>query len=164
MKNLVLVLMLLGAQIAWAETAFVVDNVNAKLRSGKGENYRTLRVLPAKTEVDILEPDEEFAKVKTADGQVGWIKSSLLRTQKAEGKDVQEVTVLQMPVQEPPVQIQQGQEGEMPTAASQPAPIAADKSYTTLLTVALLAFLAGVAVGAAALRAYYLKRLHGLRI
>lgn len=168
MKNILLALLLFWYASATADTAYVAENVNAKLRSGKGENYRTLRVLPSKTEVEVLEPDDEFAKVKTAEGHVGWIKSSLLKSDpKPPNEVVEPVTVVS---QQPDKSVNMSVAGEPPKtppniAASVPdGPDQNNKSISTLLIVALVAFLAGIAVGAFALRAYYLRRLRGLRI
>jgi hypothetical protein len=166
MKNILLALLLFWHGSATADTAYVAENVNAKLRSGKGENYRTLKVLAAKTEVEVLEPDDEFAKVKTAEGQVGWIKSSLLKPISKSPKDVAETVMV---VSQQPDLSTPGAEETPATppniAASVPnGPDQNNKSISTLLTVALVAFLAGIAVGAFALRAYYLRRLRGLRI
>lgn len=168
MKNILLALLLFWHGYATADTAYVAENVNAKLRSGKGENYRTLKILAARTEVEVIEPDDEFAKVKTAEGQVGWIKSSLLKPISTSPKDVAEtVTVVS---QQPDQSMSTPGVGETPPtppniAASAPnGPDQNNQSISTLLTVALVAFLAGIAVGAFALRAYYLRRLRGLRI
>jgi hypothetical protein len=78
MKIFVSMLMLLWCAAGYAETASVIDNARANLRTGKGENYRFLRVLPPKTEVEIIETSDDYTKVKTAEGQTGWVKSSLL--------------------------------------------------------------------------------------
>lgn len=169
MKNFSIILLLVWCGTAYAETAYVIDNVNAKLRSGKGENYRTLRILPAKTEVEVVESDEEFTKVKTAEGQFGWIKSSLLKSQRSEGKEGVENLVAPLPQLDGSKDTSPQNEaiGAKPQGDLVPVPHrqeTGDTPLVTLLIVGLVAFLAGVAVGVAALRAYYLRRLHGLRI
>lgn len=170
MKNFIAIFLLVWCGSVWAETAYVIDNVNAKLRSGKGENYRTLRVLSASTEVEVIEADDdEFTKVKTSEGQIGWIKSSLLKSQRADGKGGMENPLAIVAV--PDVSKDSLVPGDLVAAKPQSensavphGQVHADPPLTTLLMVALGAFLVGVAAGATALRAYYLRRLHGLRI
>ena len=172
--------MFLWCSVAAAGSAQVMEGVRAKLRSGDGENYRTLRVLPASTVINAVEEGDEFTKVKTLDGQYGWIKSSLLQ-----------------PVQPAPAQ------APAPASAQAPTPVAADvkvdasaveaaqkdllaareqlakmqseleqerartngePQLSHLFLSVLVAFSMGMAIGALLLRTYYIKRLHGLRI
>jgi uncharacterized protein YgiM (DUF1202 family) len=168
MKIFISILMLLWSAAGYAESASVVDNVRANLRTGKGENYRFLRVLPPKTEVEIIETSDDYTKVKTAEGQTGWVKSSLLGapvpTPKAEAAQQAapppDLAALQKELQEAReelVKMQNELEMEQARAGGEP-------QLTTLYLAALAAFAVGVLIGALALRAYYIRRLHGLRI
>ncbi|MBS4098383.1 MAG: SH3 domain-containing protein [Sulfuricella sp.] len=168
MKNFSMILLLAWSGATWAEPAYVMDSVNAKLRSGKGENYRTLRIIPSKTEVEIIEPDDEFAKVKTADGQIGWIKSSLLKSQPSETKEgidsASQATPMPEMNKEPSAPVDSVAKVPNEASAAPRFQGTGDMSFSSILMIALVAFLAGVGVGVVALRTYYLKRLHGLRI
>ena len=156
-----------------------MEGVRAKLRSGDGENYRTLRVLPANTEVDIVEENKEgseFTKIKTADGQYGWMKSSLLQpistqeqavsalvptqpvSDKKTGTPVSEATQKELiAMREQLAKMQTELEKERARANGEPR-------FSVLLLSALGAFAMGVAIGAFLLHIYYIRRLHGLRL
>jgi uncharacterized protein YgiM (DUF1202 family) len=168
MKIFATFLMLLWYGIATAETANVVDNVRANLRSGKGENYRTLRILPAKTEVEIIEADDEYTKIKTAEGQTGWVKSSLLTSS-------QQPLAAEATSQAPPSEELSAAQKELLAARTQLVKMQNDLEqerartkgeplHATLFLVALVAFAVGLISGAILLHTYYIRRLHGLRI
>jgi hypothetical protein len=172
MKIFAAILMLLWCSVASAETAQVIEGVRAKLRSGDGENYRTLSVLPASTEVEVTEAGQEFTKVKTQDGQIGWIKSSLLQpvrpapappsapvvdtgSQAASAVEAAQKDLLA--AREQLIKMQSELEQERARTKGEP-------QIGTLALIALAAFAMGMAIGALLLRAYYFRRLHGLRI
>jgi uncharacterized protein YgiM (DUF1202 family) len=168
MKIFVTILMLLWYGVATAETANVVDSVRANMRSGQGENYRTLRILPAKTEVEIIEADGEYTKIKTAEGQSGWVKSSLLipsqppsaaesAAQAAPSEDLGAAKKELLAAREQLTKTQNDLEKERALTKGEPL-------HATLLWVALAAFAVGLISGAMLLRTYYNRRLHGLRI
>ena len=152
-----------GGTVA-AQTALVVDTANVKMRSGKAENYRILRVLPPSTEVQVIEVDQDYAKVKAADGETGWVQLKFLAISR---KDPENVTQNQVALE--------AAQKELVTARVELANLLraveqkqnqpgthAPSSF--LLLLAFSAFACGVAIGVLALRAYYHKRLHGLRI
>jgi len=168
MNIFIVALMMSWAGMVAAESASVVDNVRANLRSGKGENYRSLRILPAKTEVEVLESDDDYSKIKTADGQTGWVKSSLLNS-------VQQAAAAEAASQAAPAFDLVAAQKEILAAREQLAKMQGELEQersrtkgepllTTLYLVALAAFVAGMMIGALLLRTYYLRRLHGLRI
>ena len=168
MKNFIAALMVLWSATVAAESATVVDNVRANLRSGKGENYRSLRSLPARTEVEVIERDDDYSKVKTADDQTGWVKSSLLvaiepapvaeaASQAAAAVDLVAAQKEILAAREQMSRMQGELEKERSRTKGEPL-------LTTLFQVGLAAFVAGIIAGGLLLRAYYLRRLHGLRI
>ena len=168
MKIFVAILMSVWCTVAVAESASVIDNVRANLRSGKGENYRTLRSLPAKTIVEVLENDGEYSKVKLEDGQTGWVKSSLLDASQAAAAPESAVptapsvdlTAIQkelVSAREQLVRMQGELEQERALTKGEP-------QHTTLILAGLIGLAVGVIIGVLVLRAHYLRRLHGLRI
>lgn len=182
MKFFAVILMLLWCGAASAGNAQVMEGVRAKLRSGDGENYRTLRVLPAKTVIEVIEEGDEFTKVKAQDGQYGWIKSSLLQPMQS----VAPVAAAAQAAPAPAV-ASVGEAGKVDATAVEAAQkdlLAAreqlakmqdelekerartdgEPQLSTLLLSTLAAFALGMFLGALLLRAYYLKRLRGLRI
>lgn len=168
MKIFVAILMSIWCAVAMAESASVVDNVRANLRSGKGENYRTLRSLPAKTMVEVLESDGEYSKVQLEDGQTGWVKSSLLTVlpaavateaiaQAAPSVDLTAIQKELVSAREQLVKMQGELEQERALTKGEP-------QHTTLILAGLAGLVIGVIIGMLVLRAHYLRRLHGLRI
>jgi uncharacterized protein YgiM (DUF1202 family) len=163
MRVLLVVFMLLGSGAVWAQGASVADNVHANLRTGKAENYRILRVLPPKTPVEILTADQDYAKVKTADGQVGWLLLKLLDVEPADqpastGQDLEAVQHQLRQAHDELARVQD--ELEQARNRPQPDPI----PLAVLLATAFGALAAGVGLGMLILQAYYRRRLHGLRI
>ncbi|MFA7242910.1 MAG: SH3 domain-containing protein [Sulfuricellaceae bacterium] len=180
MKFFAVIVMLLWCGVATAGNAQVMEGVRAKLRSGDGENYRTLRVLPARTVVEIIDEGDEFTKVKAQDGQYGWIKSSLLQS-------MQPASPVAAPAASAPTAAPSATSGkalapvveaaqqDLIAAREQLAKMqielekergrtAGEPQLSALLLGALAAFALGMLLGALLLRAYYLKRLRGLRI
>ena len=82
MKSITLVLALvLGlATTAMAETRYVSDRLEIQMRTGKGTQFRILRMLPSGTGVEILEVDSEsgYTRVRAPGGVEGWVLSRLL--------------------------------------------------------------------------------------
>lgn len=184
MKLFAVILMLLWSGLVFADNAQVIEGVRAKLRSGDGENYRTLRVLPSKAVVEVIEQGDEFSKVKSQDGQYGWIKSSLLQPMQSAAAPVS-ATPAQASAQVSTVApVEAGKSPVTPVEAAQKDQLDAreqlikvqkelekerartdgEPQFTTLLLSVLAAFVAGMALGALWLHTYYLKRLRGLRI
>jgi SH3-like domain-containing protein len=182
MKFFAVIVMLLWCGVATAGNAQVMEGVRAKLRSGDGENYRTLRVLPAKTVVEIIEEGDEFTKVKAQDGQYGWIKSSLLQSMQPASPVAAPAASAPSPTAPsatsgktlaPVVEAAQQdliaareQLAKMQIELEKKRGCTADEEpqLSALLLGALAAFALGMLLGALLLRAYYLKRLRGLRI
>lgn len=156
------ILVLVGSSSAWAQSAIVADNVRANLRSGKAENYRVIRVLPAKTQVEVLATEQDYAKVRTGDGQVGWLLVKLLKDEdtdpSAQAPEALEAAQHQLSAAHDELARVQGElERERNRPRGEPALI-------VLVATAFGALAAGIALGMLILQGYYRKRLHGLRI
>ena len=68
---------------AQAQTAaYVTDQLEITLRSGQGNDYRILRMLPAGAELQVLERGSEWTRVQAGDQQ-GWVRSAYLQEQPA---------------------------------------------------------------------------------
>jgi uncharacterized protein YgiM (DUF1202 family) len=156
--------MLMWGGMATAQTALVTDTARVNMRSGKAENYRVIRVLPPKTEVQVIEIDQDYAKVKTTDGETGWVQLKLLAIRKTEPENANQnqaaLEAAQKELVTARVELANLQR-EVEQKQNQPGP-GAPTSF--LLLLAFSAFAGGVVIGVLALRAYYRKRLHGLRI
>ena len=164
MRILIFLTMLLWGGMATAQTAQVTDTANVNMRSGKAENYRIIRVLPPGTEVQVIEVDQDYVKVKAAEGETGWVLRKFLDIRKAETKNASqnqaELEAAQQELVTARVELANLQR-EMEKKHNQPE---AGAPTPFLLLLAFGAFAVGVMIGAMALRAYYQKRLHGLRI
>lgn len=164
MKIFLFLAMLVWGGMATAQTALVADTARVNMRSGKAENYRLIRVLPPSTEVQVIEIDQDYAKVKAADGETGWVLLKLLTIRKTDAENATQnqaaLEAAQKELVTARVELANLQR-EMEQTHNQPGG-SAPASFLLLLTFS--AFACGVVIGVLALRAYYRKRLHGLRI
>ena len=82
MKSIPIVLALVLGLVstAMAETLYVSDRLEIQMRTGKGTQFRILRMLPSGTALEILEVDREdgYSRVRTASGVEGWVLSRFL--------------------------------------------------------------------------------------
>ena len=78
--SLVVILSLGLTGVAFAETLYVSDRLEIQMRTGKGTQYRILRMLPSGTALEILEVDQEngYSRVRTPSGVEGWVLSRFL--------------------------------------------------------------------------------------
>lgn len=82
-KALLVTLLLVLPLAAGAQsTAYVTDDLRLNLRSGPGNQYRILELLPSGTAVQVLERGQEWTRVR-AGGTEGWMRSSYLQSQPA---------------------------------------------------------------------------------
>lgn len=59
-------------------TRYVTDEFTITLRSGAGNQYRILQLLPTGTSVEVVETDSGWTRVETAKGRQGWVSSQYL--------------------------------------------------------------------------------------
>ena len=82
MKSITLALALFLGFVtsAFAETRYVSDRLEIQMRTGKGTQFRILRMLPSGTELEVLETDQEngYSRVRTDGGVEGWVLSRFL--------------------------------------------------------------------------------------
>lgn len=78
--SLVVVLLLGMASSAVAETRYVSDRLEIQMRTGKGTQFRILRMLPSGTALDVLEVDQEngYSRVRAPGGVEGWVLNRYL--------------------------------------------------------------------------------------
>lgn len=74
-RNLLLslLLILLLATPSLAETRYVIDQIVINLRTGKGNEYRTIKTLKTGTAMEILEEDKNYLKVRIKSGEEGYV-------------------------------------------------------------------------------------------
>jgi SH3 domain protein len=83
-----------------ADTRYVDDLLVITLRQGKSSKHRILRTLKTGTALEVLEEDESYLKVRTADGLEGFVlrqyistsppKKQLIKRLEGENKDLQQ--------------------------------------------------------------------------
>ena len=82
MKSFSLVLALTVGLVttAIAETRYVSDRLEIQMRTGKGTQFRILRMLPSGTALEVLEIDKAtgYTRVRAPGGVEGWVLSRLL--------------------------------------------------------------------------------------
>jgi SH3 domain protein len=62
----------------WAKSMYITDRVEVGLRSGTGIEQRIITMLKTGDQVDLLEGDKNWSKVRLADGTAGWIATRFL--------------------------------------------------------------------------------------
>ena len=86
-------LALLVALPAVAEPAWVSGEVRLNLRSGAGNQYRILGVLKTGDSLQVLERSEKWTKIRTAEGEEGWIPGGYLSPQPPPASRLEELEV-----------------------------------------------------------------------
>lgn len=79
---------------AWAEpTRYVTDQLEITLRSGQSTKHQIIRMLPSGQPVELLEIDDEtrYSRVRTSDGEEGWVISRYLDEQPSGRERLQRV-------------------------------------------------------------------------
>lgn len=82
MKNNVLqifIVFLCFQGVASAATEYVSDQLVITLRAGQGDQYRIIQTLRSGTALEILEEADPFAKVRTPNGNEGWVRRQYLQ-------------------------------------------------------------------------------------
>jgi SH3 domain protein len=77
------VLLVLLSTFVWtgfssAQAVYVTDSFEITLRTGPGNEYRILAMLPSGTRLELLEETEEWSRVQSQGGQEGWVRKQHL--------------------------------------------------------------------------------------
>jgi len=56
-----------------AKTQYVSDQLLITMREGKGNEYKIIKMLPAGTPLEIIQESQNYLRVRTQDGQEGWV-------------------------------------------------------------------------------------------
>ncbi len=65
---------------AAADTRYVTDFLVITMRTGMGDEYAAIRTLKSDTIVDVIEENQDYFKIRTQEGDVGWVKKRYLTT------------------------------------------------------------------------------------
>ena len=61
-----------------ASATYITDELRAEMRSGASNGHRIINFLPAGTDVEVLEEDDTFSRVRTSRGTEGWVPTEYL--------------------------------------------------------------------------------------
>ncbi len=86
----VLVVLCLAATSVLGATRYVTDELRISLRSGAGNQYRIVRVLPSGTALETLESEGEWTRVRAAD-ETGWVRTQYLSSQRVAADQLEDV-------------------------------------------------------------------------
>jgi len=83
------VILLAALCVAWgsaslADTRYVTDELKVTLRRGESTGHKVIKMLPSDTRVEVLSTNEKngYARVRTADGEEGYILSRMLKVER----------------------------------------------------------------------------------
>ncbi len=84
-SSLLLVLLVAISGLAQAETRYVSDRLEIQMRTGKGTQFKILRMLQSGTALEVLEVDQQngYSRVRSPGGVEGWVLSRYLMKGKA---------------------------------------------------------------------------------
>lgn len=90
--------------LAWADTQYVTDRLEATLRTGESNRYKILKMLPSGTPLEVLSVNKttEFARVRTADGTLGFVPAGQLQPEPAARDRLAEVEARLAELQQDP--------------------------------------------------------------
>ncbi|OOG27621.1 hypothetical protein B1C78_02915 [Thioalkalivibrio denitrificans] len=79
MKFVVLLAFVLFSSSLYAESAYISDDLNVAIRSGKTFQHRIMRFVPSGTPVEVLQRDDDgYALIRTPEGTEGWLEATHL--------------------------------------------------------------------------------------
>ena len=64
-----------------AKTQYVSDELVITLRAGMGNEYKIIKMLTAGTPLEIIEENQQYLKVRTQDGQEGWVLKQFITSE-----------------------------------------------------------------------------------
>jgi SH3 domain protein len=89
------------ASTTWAQTVrYVSDQLEVPLRAGASDKYKTLVMLPSGSQLHVLGTESNYTRVRTAEGQRGWIANAHLMETPSARQRLQELTATQEGLQQ----------------------------------------------------------------
>jgi len=98
----------------FAETGYVSDMLILSLKEGPGREYNTLKTLRSNTPVEIIETTDRFLKVKTEEGDVGWVENQYITHELPKAIIIEQLTdkIALLEGRRPGSQTEQGESSE----------------------------------------------------
>lgn len=85
------IICLLLASSAAAQTRYVTDLQEITLRSGPGLDYRIQKMLVSGQQVEVLETQDRWSRVRLSDDTTGWVFSKFIDEQKPDSLSVKQM-------------------------------------------------------------------------
>ena len=76
--GLIGIFLLVISGVGYAETMYVTDLLRLTLRTGQSTEHKIIAVIESGQEVEILQPGDEWTRVRMADGKEGWVLTRYL--------------------------------------------------------------------------------------
>jgi len=80
--GLYVLLLLCFSAVALSETMYIRTVVRITLRTGPGVDHKIISMVQSGQEVEVLDRGESWSKVQTERGQIGWVMTNLLTSEK----------------------------------------------------------------------------------
>lgn len=79
-KKILLILTFLTSTVSMAQTAYVSDELEIMVRSGKSASHRIIATLKSGKKINVIENDRQsgYSKIKLSNSREGWVLSRLL--------------------------------------------------------------------------------------
>jgi SH3 domain protein len=78
---IVCILLSVSVRVTHADRRYVSDMLIITLRAGMGREYRVIKTLKTNTPVEVLEENEEYLKVRTDEGEEGWVAKQYITSE-----------------------------------------------------------------------------------
>ena len=75
------ILLSVSVKVTYADRRYVSDMLIITLRAGKGQEYRVIKTLKTDTPVEALEESEDYLRVRTDEGEEGWVAKQYITTE-----------------------------------------------------------------------------------
>ncbi len=101
MKKIIIVLVItaLWSVSAFAGTRYVSDRLEITVRAGAGNEYRIIRMLNSGQQVEVIEPGDDWSRVRIPGGQEGWTLTRFLQSDPPARQTVQTLTARLEPLE-----------------------------------------------------------------
>lgn len=84
-------LALIAAGAAQADKRYVSDELRVSVRAGQGDDYRIVAVLASGSAVETLESAGDWTRVRTPEGDTGWMRTQYLQAERIAADRLSEV-------------------------------------------------------------------------
>ena len=75
------ILLSVSVRVTHADRRYVSDMLLITLRAGEGREYRVIKTLKTDTPVEVLEESEEYLRVRTDEGEGGWVAKQYISSE-----------------------------------------------------------------------------------